>query len=193
MVFILLARFLSRLLSRLIMMTIIDETATFAPLLQKWHLEREGRNICQFRRGCSKCILRENNHAGEELLSWGLSGQSSLLKLPMGTATLTSLTCVEAFCLKAEDLLYIMSHFEVPFSLRLLCPPIHNQTKHTGRVVFDFSTFRLFHFFIFLCRYFFVSTPTRQNRKTRPLRLNTAYHFPPYLFACLTCACVFCG
>ncbi|KAM5571984.1 putative cyclic nucleotide-gated ion channel 16 [Rosa sericea] len=62
--------------------------------------------------------LRAGDFCGEELLTWALMPSSSL-NLPVSTRTVKSLTEVEAFALRAEDLKYVASQFKRLHSKKL--------------------------------------------------------------------------
>lgn len=71
------------------------------------------------RSGFFNCIsLRPGDFCGEELLTWALMPTSSL-NLPCSTRTVRSLTEVEAFALRAEDLKFVASQFKRLHSKRL--------------------------------------------------------------------------
>ena len=55
-------------------------------------------------------ILNPGGFCGEELLTWALDPNSSTI-LPSSTRTVKTLTEVEAFALKAEDLKFVASQF----------------------------------------------------------------------------------
>lgn len=57
----------------------------------------------------SRCTLGPGDFYGDELISWCL--EKSEGRLPLSTATLTTLEMTEAFALKAHDLKYITDHF----------------------------------------------------------------------------------
>ncbi|KAL9673472.1 hypothetical protein QQ045_029730 [Rhodiola kirilowii] len=63
-------------------------------------------------------ILRAGDFCGEELLTWALMPTSSL-NLPVSTRTVKSLTEVEAFALRAEDLKFVASQFKRLHSKKL--------------------------------------------------------------------------
>ncbi|RDX94743.1 putative cyclic nucleotide-gated ion channel 16, partial [Mucuna pruriens] len=62
--------------------------------------------------------LRPGDFCGEELLTWALVASSSL-NLPSSTRTVKSLTEVEAFALRAEDLKFVASQFKRLHSKKL--------------------------------------------------------------------------
>ncbi|XP_048444021.1 probable cyclic nucleotide-gated ion channel 16 [Pyrus x bretschneideri] len=62
--------------------------------------------------------LRAGDFCGEELLTWALMPTSSL-NLPCSTRTVRSLTEVEAFALRAEDLKFVATQFKRLHSKRL--------------------------------------------------------------------------
>ncbi|XP_030493640.2 probable cyclic nucleotide-gated ion channel 16 [Cannabis sativa] len=62
--------------------------------------------------------LRSGDFCGEELLTWALMPTSSL-NLPCSTRTVRSITEVEAFALRAEDLKFVASQFRRLHSKRL--------------------------------------------------------------------------
>ncbi|ONI08402.1 hypothetical protein PRUPE_5G176000 [Prunus persica] len=62
--------------------------------------------------------LRAGDFCGEELLTWALMPTSSL-NLPCSTRTVKSLTEVEAFALRAEDLKYVANQFKRLHSKKL--------------------------------------------------------------------------
>jgi len=62
--------------------------------------------------------LRPGDFCGEELLTWALMPNSSL-NLPSSTRTVTALTEVEAFALRAEDLKFVSSQFKRLHSKKL--------------------------------------------------------------------------
>ncbi|KAM3703844.1 hypothetical protein ACB094_04G131900 [Castanea mollissima] len=62
--------------------------------------------------------LRPGDFCGEELLTWALMPTSSL-NLPSSTRTVKSLTEVEAFALRAEDLKFVASQFKRLHSKKL--------------------------------------------------------------------------
>lgn len=62
--------------------------------------------------------LRPGDFCGEELLTWALVPNSSL-NLPSSTRTVRSLTEVEAFALRAEDLKYVAVQFKRLHSKKL--------------------------------------------------------------------------
>ncbi|KAM1340185.1 hypothetical protein ACFX2H_038622 [Malus domestica] len=62
--------------------------------------------------------LKRGDFCGEELLTWALMPTSSL-NLPCSTRTVRSLTEVEAFALKAEDLKYVANQFKRLHSKKL--------------------------------------------------------------------------
>lgn len=71
------------------------------------------------RLGFFNCItLRPGDFCGEELLTWALMPTSNL-SLPSSTRTVRSLTEVEAFALRAEDLKFVASQFKRLHSKRL--------------------------------------------------------------------------
>ncbi|XP_024024506.1 probable cyclic nucleotide-gated ion channel 16 [Morus notabilis] len=71
------------------------------------------------RSGFFNCIaLRPGDFCGEELLTWALMPTSSI-NLPSSTRTVRSLTEVEAFALRAEDLKFVASQFKRLHSKRL--------------------------------------------------------------------------
>lgn len=71
------------------------------------------------RLGFFNCItLRPGDFCGEELLTWALMPTSNL-SLPTSTRTVRSLTEVEAFALRAEDLKFVASQFKRLHSKRL--------------------------------------------------------------------------
>ncbi|KAL6497527.1 Cyclic nucleotide-gated ion channel 18 [Orobanche hederae] len=63
-------------------------------------------------------ILRSGDFCGEELLTWALVPNSSL-NLPSSTRTVKTLTEVEAFALRAEDLKFVAMQFKRLHSKRL--------------------------------------------------------------------------
>ncbi|KAL6587482.1 Cyclic nucleotide-gated ion channel 18 [Orobanche minor] len=63
-------------------------------------------------------ILRSGDFCGEELLTWALVPNSSL-NLPSSTRTVRTLTEVEAFALRAEDLKFVAMQFKRLHSKRL--------------------------------------------------------------------------
>lgn len=63
-------------------------------------------------------ILRAGDFCGEELLTWALMPTSSL-NLPVSTRTVKSLTEVEAFALRAEDLKFVAGQFKRLHSKKL--------------------------------------------------------------------------
>ncbi|XP_059441057.1 probable cyclic nucleotide-gated ion channel 16 [Corylus avellana] len=62
--------------------------------------------------------LRAGDFCGEELLTWALMPTSSL-NLPSSTRTVKSITEVEAFALRAEDLKFVASQFKRLHSKKL--------------------------------------------------------------------------
>lgn len=62
--------------------------------------------------------LKPGDFCGEELLTWALVPASSL-NLPSSTRTVKTLTEVEAFALRAEDLKYVSNQFKRLHSKRL--------------------------------------------------------------------------
>ena len=62
--------------------------------------------------------LKRGDFCGEELLTWALMPSSSL-NLPCSTRTVRSLTEVEAFALKSEDLKYVANQFKRLHSKKL--------------------------------------------------------------------------
>ncbi|KAK7354071.1 hypothetical protein VNO80_19528 [Phaseolus coccineus] len=62
--------------------------------------------------------LRPGDFCGEELLTWALMSSSSL-NLPSSTRTVKTLTEVEAFALRAEDLKFVASQFKRLHSKKL--------------------------------------------------------------------------
>lgn len=62
--------------------------------------------------------LKTGDFCGEELLTWALMPVSTL-NLPLSTRTVKSLTEVEAFALRAEDLKFVASQFKRLHSKRL--------------------------------------------------------------------------
>lgn len=62
--------------------------------------------------------LKPGDFCGEELLTWALMTSSSL-NLPSSTRTLKTLTEVEAFALRAEDLKFVASQFKRLHSKKL--------------------------------------------------------------------------
>lgn len=62
--------------------------------------------------------LKPGDFCGEELLTWALMSTSSL-NLPTSTRTVKTLTEVEAFALRAEDLKFVSSQFKRLHSKRL--------------------------------------------------------------------------
>lgn len=62
--------------------------------------------------------LRPGDFCGEELLTWALVPNSSL-NLPSSTRTVKTLTEVEAFALKAEDLKFVATQFKRLHSMKL--------------------------------------------------------------------------
>lgn len=62
--------------------------------------------------------LRAGDFCGEELLTWALMPSSSL-NLPVSTRTVKSLSEVEAFALRAEDLKFVASQFKRLHSKKL--------------------------------------------------------------------------
>ncbi|KAH9776094.1 putative cyclic nucleotide-gated ion channel 16 [Citrus sinensis] len=62
--------------------------------------------------------LKSGDFCGEELLTWALMPVSTL-NLPLSTRTVKSLTEVEAFALRAEDLKFVASQFKRLHSKRL--------------------------------------------------------------------------
>ncbi|KAJ4712303.1 Cyclic nucleotide-gated channel [Melia azedarach] len=62
--------------------------------------------------------LKTGDFCGEELLTWALMTVSTL-NLPLSTRTIKSLTEVEAFALRAEDLKFVASQFKRLHSKRL--------------------------------------------------------------------------
>lgn len=63
--------------------------------------------------------LRPGDFCGEELLTWALMPSSSSLNLPSSTQTVKTLTEVEAFALRAEDLKFVASQFKRLHSKKL--------------------------------------------------------------------------
>lgn len=63
-------------------------------------------------------ILRPSDFCGEELLSWALLPRSTL-NLPSSTRTVKSLSEVEAFILRAEDLKFVANQFRRLHSKKL--------------------------------------------------------------------------
>lgn len=57
----------------------------------------------------SRFVLGPGDFYGDELISWCL--EKSEGRLPLSTASLTTLEMTEAFVLKADDLKYITDHF----------------------------------------------------------------------------------
>jgi cyclic nucleotide gated channel, plant len=66
----------------------------------------------------SSITLRPGDFCGEELLTWALMPNPSL-NFPQSTRTVRSLTEVEAFALRAEDLKYVANQFKRLHSKRL--------------------------------------------------------------------------
>jgi cyclic nucleotide gated channel, plant len=66
----------------------------------------------------SSITLRPGDFCGEELLTWALMPNPSL-NFPQSTRTVRSLTEVEAFALRAEDLRYVANQFKRLHSKRL--------------------------------------------------------------------------
>ncbi|CAL5001210.1 unnamed protein product [Urochloa decumbens] len=66
----------------------------------------------------SSITLRPGDFCGEELLTWALMPNPSL-NFPQSTRTVKSVTEVEAFALRAEDLKYVASQFKRLHSKRL--------------------------------------------------------------------------
>ena len=62
--------------------------------------------------------LRPGDFCGEELLTWALMSSSSL-NLPSSTRTVKTITEVEAFALRAEDLKFVASQFKRLHSKKL--------------------------------------------------------------------------
>jgi cyclic nucleotide gated channel len=63
-------------------------------------------------------ILRPGDFAGEELLTWALLPKTSV-HFPLSTRTVRSLTEVEAFALRAEDLKFVANQFRRLHSKKL--------------------------------------------------------------------------
>lgn len=63
-------------------------------------------------------ILKPGDFCGEELLTWALGGTSNL-NLPASTRTVKSITEVEAFALRAEDLKFVAGQFKRLHSKKL--------------------------------------------------------------------------
>jgi len=66
----------------------------------------------------SSITLRPGDFCGEELLTWALMPNPSL-NFPQSTRTVRSVTEVEAFALRAEDLKYVANQFKRLHSKRL--------------------------------------------------------------------------
>ncbi|GLJ33050.1 hypothetical protein SUGI_0665180 [Cryptomeria japonica] len=62
----------------------------------------------------STCMLGPGNFCGDELLSWCLR-RPFVQRLPLSSATITSVETTEAFGLDAKDLKYITQHFRYTF------------------------------------------------------------------------------
>ncbi|EMS63717.1 putative cyclic nucleotide-gated ion channel 14 [Triticum urartu] len=75
-------------------------------------------------------LLRPGEFAGEELLTWALLPKTNI-HFPLSTRTVRSLTEVEAFALRAEDLKFVANQFRRLHSKKL---------QHTFRYIFSSVT-----------------------------------------------------
>ncbi|GLJ35995.1 hypothetical protein SUGI_0721970 [Cryptomeria japonica] len=62
----------------------------------------------------SSCMLGPGNFCGDELLSWCLR-RPFKQRLPLSSATVTSIDTTEAFGLEAKDIIYVTQHFRYTF------------------------------------------------------------------------------